>query len=178
MYTSWYMNEFKFQLSTIVLVVLLAFGAYWAFTNLDTGVRYQRDDIVISEPETNLETTEVVVQNDNVTDVVVEQEQTDVLDLTPTPTLSQEQQELLAELEDLIVDDIYMREGSRGTRVGTVQNFLNLYLDTESVVDNQYGPGTRSRVRQFQEQEGLTADGLAGPSTYGAMIDVLESGRL
>jgi murein L,D-transpeptidase YcbB/YkuD len=177
MYTSWYMNEFKFQLSTIVLVALLAFGAYWAFTNLDTGVRYQRDDIVISDPETDSE-EEVVLQNDNTTDVVVEQEQTDVPDPTPAPSLSEEQQTLLAELEDLIVDDIYMREGSRGTRVGTVQNFLNLYLDTESSVDNQYGPGTRSRVRQFQEQEGLTADGLAGPSTYGAMIDVLESGRL
>lgn len=178
MYTSWYMNEFKFQLSTIVLVALLAFGAYWAFTNLDTGVRYQRDDIIVSDPETDAVVDEVIVQNDDTTDVIVEQEQTDVPDSMPTPSLSEEQQTLLAELEDLIVDDIFMREGSRGTRVGTVQNFLNLYLDTESSVDNQYGPGTRARVRQFQEQEGLSADGLAGPSTYGAMIDVLESGRL
>lgn len=178
MYTSWYMNEFKFQLSTIVLVALLAFGAYWAFTNLDTGVRYQRDDIIVSDPETDAVVDEVIVQNDDTIDVIVEQEQTDVPDPMPTPSLSEEQQTLLAELEDLIVDDIFMREGSRGTRVGTVQNFLNLYLDTESSVDNQYGPGTRARVRQFQEQEGLSADGLAGPSTYGAMIDVLESGRL
>ena len=75
-----------------------------------------------------------------------------------------------------IDDNINMKEGSRGTRVGTVQEFLNRYLDTETTVDNGYGPGTLSRVKTFQQAEGLSADGLAGPNTYQAMIDILLKG--
>lgn len=170
------MNEFKFQLSTFALVALLAFGAYWAFTNLDRGVSYQRDDVVAVPDQPQAEEGE-----EDVIDPVVVQEfepEEPVEEEPESPdSLSEEETLLRDELQDLITDDIYMREGSRGTRVGTVQRFLNLYLETESSVDNQYGPGTRERVRKFQEEEGLMADGLAGPSTYGQMIDVLESGQ-
>jgi hypothetical protein len=84
-------------------------------------------------------------------------------------------QVLIAELEKLIADTIYMKVGSRGTRVGTVQKFLNLYLDKDLTVDNDYGNGTKSRVAAFQKTEGLSADGQAGPVTYKAMIDWLET---
>ena len=45
------MNEFKFQITTFLLVALLAFGGYWAFTSLDRGITYTRDDVVVTVPE-------------------------------------------------------------------------------------------------------------------------------
>lgn len=168
------MNEFKFQITTFLLVALLAFGAYWAFTSLDRGVTYTKDEVVATVDETpadEVDEDEVVVV-DTTEDTTVEDQPT----TTPTAELSADEQDLLDRLQGLIDDNINMKVGSRGTRVGTVQEFLNLYLDTQSGVDNEYGPGTKERVRQFQQAEGLNADGLAGPNTYEAMIEVLLQG--
>jgi peptidoglycan hydrolase-like protein with peptidoglycan-binding domain len=82
--------------------------------------------------------------------------------------------DLISRLQDLIDDVVLMKEGSRGTRVGTVQEFLNLYNDTTGGIDNDYGPGTKSKVAAFQKAEGLSADGQAGPNTYRAMIEWLN----
>ncbi|MCE9548824.1 peptidoglycan-binding protein [Candidatus Nomurabacteria bacterium] len=68
-----------------------------------------------------------------------------------------------------------MKEKSRGTRVGTVQTFLNIYNGTTKKVDNDYGAGTKADVIKFQKAVGLTADGEAGPSTFAKMIDWLET---
>lgn len=81
---------------------------------------------------------------------------------------------LKSELERLISDNIIMKRGSRGTRVGTIQRFLNLYNGTSSTVDNDFGPGTENRLRDFQRSEGLTADGQSGPATYRKMIEWLD----
>lgn len=164
------MNELKFQLTTFGLVAFLAFGGYWAFATLDRGITYQSEETV-SVVDIETEPTEVIEPVPAENEVVTEQPT--VASNTP---LSAEDEQTLAELEDLIVDNIFMKEGSRGTRVGTVQKFLNTYLDEQSRVDNQYGPGTLRRVKTFQEREGLEADGLAGPSTYRRMADILKQG--
>lgn len=165
------MNEFKFQITTFLLVALLAFGGYWAFTSLDRGITYTKDETVVAvqEPVDTTDEEPVVVTEDTEEPTVDEQPETPA----PTRTLSADEQDLLERLQRLIEDDINMKEGSRGTRVGTVQEFLNLYLNTQTGIDNEYGPTTKSRVREFQEAEGLSADGLAGPNTYQTMIDVL-----
>lgn len=163
------MNELKFQLSTFGLVLLLAFGAYFAFSTLDRGISYERDEMVAVSQEIEDEPIEVVEPEEG-------EESSEPQEETPVAQseLSAEDQQTLNELEDLIVDNIFMKEGSRGTRVGTVQKFLNIYFDEQSGVDNQYGPGTKARVRAFQEEEGLEADGLAGPATYRVMADILK----
>jgi peptidoglycan hydrolase-like protein with peptidoglycan-binding domain len=169
------MNEFKFQITTFLLVALLAFGAYWAFSSLDRGITYQKSDTVASLDEQQQEVEEPVTVIEEETEVPTETEEPVEETPEPEPEVSEDRQDLLRRLENLIEDEIFMKDGSRGTRVGTVQEFLNLYLDEQSSVDNQYGPGTLRRVREFQEAEGLSADGLAGPATYQAMIDVLPS---
>ena len=67
-----------------------------------------------------------------------------------------------------------MKVGSKGTRVGTVQNFLNLYNKTSKRVDNDYGKTTKTDVIAFQKAVGLTQDGETGPTTYKKMIEWLK----
>ncbi|PIR68691.1 hypothetical protein COU48_02755 [Candidatus Nomurabacteria bacterium CG10_big_fil_rev_8_21_14_0_10_03_31_7] len=67
-----------------------------------------------------------------------------------------------------------MKLKSIGTRVGTVQNFLNVYNKTSNKIDNSYGASTQKAVASFQKTQGMTADGEAGPSTFSKMIDWLK----
>ncbi len=154
-------------------MLLLGVSVYWAFTHLDTGIPTQIDQVVTTvEP---VETPVVLVSD--TPDVATEDPQGEEPEEEPvTVNLSDEQQDVLDALGRLIDDNIYMKKGSRGTRVGTVQKFLNFYFDTNKTVDNDYGPGTLADVKKFQSEEGLDADGLAGPATYKKMIEVLKQG--
>src|SRR3981081_4575097 len=60
-----------------------------------------------------------------------------------------------------------LRQGSRGANVQTLQQRLS-DLGYSLTVDGNFGPGTRGAVVAFQGASGLGADGLVGPSTWGA----------
>jgi peptidoglycan hydrolase-like protein with peptidoglycan-binding domain len=55
----------------------------------------------------------------------------------------------------------YLSYGSRGTCVRLLQKNLGGLS-----VDGVYGSGTRSRVRSFQDDAGITVDGKVGPQTW------------
>lgn len=167
------MNEFKFQFVNILLLGALVFGMYWAFTNVNNGITYGERDIIASPGEVNPETP--IDEEIFDTPVIVDDVSYEVTDPQPEKTLSASEKQLLTKLQGLIDDNINMKEGSRGTRVETVQKFLNIYFDTNSVTDGDYGPGTLANVKKFQAAEGLTADGQAGPNTYKKMIELLNS---
>lgn len=93
----------------------------------------------------------------------------------PSAPTNDEYAELVEDLEQLIEDEIFMKVGSRGTRVGTVQEFLNIFRGTDTRVDNDFGNGTKAAVIEFQEDAGITADGEPGPQTYQEMIDWLNA---
>lgn len=175
------MNELKYQITQFIFLILLGLGAYWALTHLDNGISYSRDQIV--ERDDVSDTVELPVINtpseeeDNTQNptTVEEEEIPEETSPEPSSTLSSNEKELITALERLISDQIYMKVGSRGTRVGTVQKFLAYYFPNKTVsTDNDYGPGTKTLVEQFQSAEGLTADGQAGPNTYQKMIDVIK----
>ena len=54
--------------------------------------------------------------------------------------------------------------GHKGARVQTMQGQL-LSLGYQLGVDGYFGRGTEAAVRQFQQAQGLPADGIAGPPT-------------
>ncbi|MDD3694103.1 MAG: peptidoglycan-binding domain-containing protein [Candidatus Pacebacteria bacterium] len=181
------MNEIKYQITQLIFLILLGLGAYWALTHLDNGVSYTSEKLVQQQDLTeqnDIEDQEI----DLFPEVEIgERSETPTEETESTPSESetssqpsQQQQssshpELVSALEKLISDNIYMKVGSRGTRVGTVQKYLALYFSDKNVsVDNDYGNGTRDLVREFQTKEGLDADGQAGPSTYQKMIDLLK----
>ena len=55
--------------------------------------------------------------------------------------------------------DVVLRMGSTGSDVVAMQEALGL------VGDGKFGPNTKRVVKQFQMNNGLTADGIAGPAT-------------
>lgn len=70
-----------------------------------------------------------------------------------------------------------LRYGSRGPAVRELQARLNSWLVNCAqlgfpplVIDGIFGPLTRRMVRTFQHAEGLRADGIVGPLTWGRLL--------
>lgn len=167
------MSEFKYRFVNLLLLVVLGFGIYWAFTTIDNGIVYDKGDVVSEEifAYEDSEIEEVELFDNTKTENIIASED----EKKEEDNLSIEDQVLVERLQGLVDDRVYMKKGSNGTRVGTVQEFLNIYFNTNKSVDNDYGPGTMSDVRSFQEDESLDSDGLAGPATYQKMIEILKS---
>ncbi len=184
----WYnkiMETFKFTLFSIVVLSLLTFVGYWGFSSIESG----------SSHLDNEQFKQYKDENDNLKDKVANltneissltskmEEKNQILDnleleikenTNSTETVSLKYQSLITLLQKLITDNISMKKGSLGTRVGTVQKFLNLYNKTTNKIDNAYGPTMVSRIKAFQKSQGLTSDGEAGPNTYSKMITWLK----
>ena len=61
-----------------------------------------------------------------------------------------------------------MRRGATGSNVTALQELLNAN-GADLVVDGEFGPLTEAAVKAYQEQQGLTVDGIAGPNTMGKL---------
>jgi putative chitinase len=65
-----------------------------------------------------------------------------------------------------ILDDIgVLRKGSRGEGVKIMQEALGIGAD------GVFGAGTERALKNWQAENGLTADGIAGPATFGKLLD-------
>ncbi len=61
------------------------------------------------------------------------------------------------------------RRGSRGAEVRNIQTRLKGWGYNIGTVDGVYGVKTEAAVKKFQRNNGLTADGVAGPATLSKM---------
>lgn len=61
------------------------------------------------------------------------------------------------------------KQGSSGGAVRTIQQKLVNWGYFSDTVDGVYGPKTAQAVKYFQQKNGLTADGIAGPATLKAL---------
>ena len=68
-----------------------------------------------------------------------------------------------------------LRRGDIGKQVIHIQSQLQK-AGYESQVDGIYGSGTVATVEQFQQNKGLTADGIAGPATRRALDQIASPG--
>ena len=66
-----------------------------------------------------------------------------------------------------------LKKGNTGDIVVTLQNLLveKGYIDGY-YVDGDFEPGTEAAVKQFQTDNGLTADGIVGPTTWQALCAI------
>jgi len=69
-----------------------------------------------------------------------------------------------------------LRRGSRGNKVALAQYLLNYYnysIDTDGV----FGLQTQNAVIKFQQENGLTGDGIIGPLTWTALLDLSPTSK-
>ncbi|WP_028023579.1 AAA family ATPase [Enterovibrio calviensis] len=67
-----------------------------------------------------------------------------------------------------------IKSGQRGERVRWLEQRLNLVLGSTDPISNQFGLEERSKVREFQRNNDLDADGIPGPITFMVLDKVLE----
>lgn len=181
------MENFKFTVFSIIALVLVGLLGYWAFTSLQSGTEHVANEKIQQLEDENKELKENLENLNEELEILKPAEEIDAeasqgneeiveeIENTPTPSqAASKYQSLINELQELINDKVYMKLNSKGTRVGTVQNFLNIYNNTSNRIDNAYGAGTKSKVLAFQKAQGLTADGEAGSATFQKMIDWLK----
>ena len=66
-------------------------------------------------------------------------------------------------------DAVSYQKGSSGNTVTQIQTKLKQWGYYTGAVDGIYGSGTEKAVRLFQQKNGLTVDGKAGPQTLSAL---------
>ncbi len=69
-----------------------------------------------------------------------------------------------------------VRKGSRGTFVRYLQEKLISKLYPVGAIDGIFGGATEQATKEFQQENGLTADGIVGPATWQA-VSVIGGGR-
>lgn len=68
-----------------------------------------------------------------------------------------------------------LSSGATGANVTSLQHLLTS-RGYSTAADGDFGSGTQAAVRAFQSGAGLTADGVAGPATFGALVTTLRQG--
>ena len=88
------------------------------------------------------------------------------LSLTPTP-LPQMPDSVWAEVVNPAepTPEPPLSSGSRGEKVEELQKRLQALGYYDGEIDGQFGPGTKGAVVDFQKNNGLDTDGLAGAET-------------
>lgn len=72
--------------------------------------------------------------------------------------------------------NILLRQGSIGEEVRLLQGYLNDLGYNSGRLDGIFGPVTDGAVRDFQRDNGLSVDGIAGPKTLSRMKEIMERG--
>jgi len=174
------MKNFKDILFGIIILVMVVLLGYWAVVSIESGSTHIEKQQQAELEQKNQELEQEVAQlKDELAklqpaqeEVIKEEEEVKQPDTSDKTVLKY--QGLIDSLQKLVDDKISMGEKSSGTRVGTIQTFLNIYNKTSNKIDNDYGKGTKTGVMNFQKTEGLTADGEIGAGTLNKMIDWLK----
>ncbi|MEU8763625.1 penicillin-insensitive murein endopeptidase [Streptomyces sp. NPDC048659] len=65
--------------------------------------------------------------------------------------------------------------GNRGSDVVALQYLLGAHGQSVTA-DGVFGSGTATAVKSFQSSQGLTADGVVGPNTWGKLVSTVREG--
>ncbi|MBP6925657.1 MAG: peptidoglycan-binding protein [Candidatus Pacebacteria bacterium] len=186
------MENLKFTITSVIMVMVIGAVGFLAYMALERGdesglkqqVRELKAEIaakdeMLVERDRQIAQLTVDVEGQQVVSSTVEFEPAPVVPTKPTTTTtttsSGANSELLSALQSLKSKNIILEPGDSGAAVGTIQKFLNVYNKTSGGVDNDFGPGTRTKVEAFQSKEGLTPDGGVGPGTLSKMISWLQA---
>ncbi len=179
------MEKLKSTIFFLGIFILIGFLGFWAVSTIQSGDEHvEREKIEKLESENEELKKEVEKLKDELSvfqpEVVDEPGEEPVVNPEvkkeeSAPAAASKYQDLINELEKLVEDNITIKLKSRGTRVGTIQKFLNIYNQTSNRIDNDYGASTQKAVIEFQKEQNLLADGEAGKTTFEAMIEWLKN---
>lgn len=188
------METFKsISISIIILIVLGGIG-YWAVSTMQSGSEFETNQIIKKLQDENKQlkeslkdiTKELDSFKSKKEEVQVETREPEVIPqvetkpvttkapTTTTTTTTYKYQSLISELQKVVDANVFMKLGSTGTRVGSLQKFLNIYNKTSTKIDNDFGLTTQKAIMAFQKAQGLKADGEVGPTTIKKMIEWLK----
>jgi murein L,D-transpeptidase YcbB/YkuD len=182
------MDKLKFIVFSIIVLAVVGVIGYWAVVTIQSGGEFAKSQEISQLQKENADLTKQVADltdklnastpmPEPITKFTIPsvQNTTSTQPVTPsTQPTTYKNQSLINDLQALVTANVFMKLKSSGTRVGTVQKFLNLYNKTKNKIDNDYGASTVKAVAAFQKIQGLTADGQAGVSTFNKMISWLE----
>ncbi len=178
------MENFKFALFSIIVLLLLTFVGYWGFSTIESGSSHADNQklIELTQENKNLEEKNTGLLNEitaleskmNEQKQITQKEETIIKNQKLAKSSISKNQSLINSLQKLVTDNVSMKKGSLGTRVGTVQKFLNVYNKTSNRIDNDFGKKMEVSIKNFQKGQKLTADGVAGSNTFRKMIDWLK----
>ncbi len=63
-----------------------------------------------------------------------------------------------------------VQTGARGQTVRRIQEWLNLH-GFGLAIDSDFGPVTKRKVQEFQEDRGIATTGIVNPGTFEALVD-------
>lgn len=171
------MNNTKFNLVSVVLFVVLIGLGVLAFFTLTPPKRYSaknqdKTDQQVVVNDINESTAGTVVDADQpVTETPVT---TTTPEPTTTTTTNSQYADLIAKLQKMIDDKVVLKAGNKGSQVGTIQTFLNIYNKTNTKVDNDFGPSLTTAVKSYQSKNGLPSTGQVAEKTLSKMIEWLN----
>jgi len=84
-------------------------------------------------------------------------------------------QPAMSSVSTLVGGSSLLRLGARGTAIRQLQQFLDAIGHDVGSSDGIFGPKTLAGIRQFQERQGLTPDGVVGSKTRNAIGRLAEA---
>lgn len=170
------MTNRQFHVFLGVLMLVFAGLGYWSYRTIDfappesISTDTTPQVLVQAQPVESVPPAQIVPTAD---EKPSEPEKiTEDISKKPIPT---KYADLGSRLNRLIADKIIMKEASYGTRVGTIETFMNVYDGSNTAVVNKNSAELIGRVKKFQIEMKITADGLGDPETYQKMIDWLKT---
>lgn len=182
------MDNLKSAGITIIALALVGGAGYFAVTSLQSGSEYvnvkkirelETENRALKEESEQLK-SQIALMNTEKTNVTPPPEQpkepakAPVKTETKPKTTTYKNQTLINELQAAANKGTVLKLKSAGPTVGSVQKFLNLYFKTKNKIDNDYGASTKTVVSKFQKDQGLTASGETGKSTFLKMVAWLK----
>lgn len=160
----------KFTLFSILIIVLLGIGGYFAIKNFTDPKSYVVDsketlgDLhpLTTDPDTASSATTPPVATSSTTSPSVT-----LGSKTAVPTLQ-------VSIQNMLTAKTVLKLGSKGVTVGYLQQFMNAYFNKNLKIDNNFGKTLQTDVLAFQKATGVSQTGQVGQATLQKMIDWLS----
>ena len=178
------MENFKFVVFSVIALIILTSLGYLGFSTIKSdgssldSIKLRdltKENESLKNEISDLNKKVVNLQSQIEEQEQAKQQQEELAKKASTPTETTfKHQILIDDLTKIMNSGLQIKKGSRGTNVGTLQNFLNICNKTSNKIDNDFGSSMETAVKKFQKDQGLAVDGQVGPGTLRQMISWLK----